>query len=445
MTTAIMNFSMRHKRITSILLIMCVVACNIYGLQQDAHAFVLVDDMIFLGAVAITLLVAAGCIFATQQSAHDAAEQFVAECEASADQTYEDMQAAIAGGKIIYNAAADSYQYVVGVGHDWWAAARARIQANYVPGVNYVTSTGTVTANTTTNHGEIDISAPISATYYTNANHTTSAHCNTTGTIAGGNLYLDIYNASNTRTTHLNLSSYNVNSIKYDYEYDYTQLKFYCGTSLIYCVGMYGSSLTGTGEVNTPTGVTGDECLLNPNYDWANDVTGQREFGIPLDKTQTGTGDVVVNGNEDLAVSDVYPGLVDKTKEDVMAQDLTGVQVRDETLTYNPAESVTDYVTAEQAITSAETTTSLKGLFFSKFPFCIPWDLMAAFKLIAAPAEAPHFEVDFLAPLNINWQGETSVAFDMADYPMIGQVCRWCFTVEFCIMLALATRKLIKW
>lgn len=82
----------------------------------------------------------------------------------------------------------------------------------------------------------------------------------------------------------------------------------------------------------------------------------------------------------------------------------------------------------------------------SRFPFSIPWDFMRAVQLLAAPAKAPYFEVDFLKPIEHRvgqWQGSTTVVLDFEQYAIIGQVSRWTSTIGFCLMLASATKRLI--
>lgn len=82
----------------------------------------------------------------------------------------------------------------------------------------------------------------------------------------------------------------------------------------------------------------------------------------------------------------------------------------------------------------------------SRFPFSIPWDIFRAVQLLAAPAKAPYFEVDFLEPLEHRvgkWRGDTTLVLDFSEYAIIGQVCRWTSTIGFCLMLAGATKRLI--
>lgn len=82
----------------------------------------------------------------------------------------------------------------------------------------------------------------------------------------------------------------------------------------------------------------------------------------------------------------------------------------------------------------------------SRFPFSIPWDVAKGIKLVAAPAKAPYWELDFLAPIAGRvggWKGSTKVVIDMGEYPIIGQACRWASTIGFCLLLAAGTKKLI--
>ena len=89
---------------------------------------------------------------------------------------------------------------------------------------------------------------------------------------------------------------------------------------------------------------------------------------------------------------------------------------------------------------------ALGAALVTRFPFSIPWDVVKGIKLVAAPAEAPRWEVDFLAPISGRvggWKGSTKVVIDMGQYEIIGQVCRWTSMIGFCLILASGTKKLI--
>ena len=82
----------------------------------------------------------------------------------------------------------------------------------------------------------------------------------------------------------------------------------------------------------------------------------------------------------------------------------------------------------------------------SRFPFSIPWDVSRGISLLAAPAEAPYWEVDFLAPISYRvggWEGSTTVVLDFSEFEIIGRLCRWTSTIGFCLMLAAGTKRLI--
>ena len=89
---------------------------------------------------------------------------------------------------------------------------------------------------------------------------------------------------------------------------------------------------------------------------------------------------------------------------------------------------------------------ALGAALVTRFPFSIPWDVVKGIKLVAAPAEAPRWEVDFLEPIAGRvggWKGSTKVVIDMGEYPIIGQVCRWTSMIGFCLILVSGTKKLI--
>lgn len=82
----------------------------------------------------------------------------------------------------------------------------------------------------------------------------------------------------------------------------------------------------------------------------------------------------------------------------------------------------------------------------TRFPFSIPWDFVAAVKLLAAPAVTPKWTVDILKPVQARYgifNGDTSITIDLGEYPLIGQVSRWISTLFFGVGLMMATKKLV--
>lgn len=151
----------------------------------------------------------------------------------------------------------------------------------------------------------------------------------------------------------------------------------------------------------------------------------EAEQGIALD----------VGAAETMDLDLVLQGVLD----DVIAGDLTSTMTAaGEEVVDPPAEEIPDVdnlglPALGQALTS-------------RFPFSIPWDFFRAVQLLAAPAKAPYFEVDFMEPLADDvggWQGDTTVILDFSEYAIIGQISRWTSTIGFCLMLAGATKRLI--
>lgn len=149
------------------------------------------------------------------------------------------------------------------------------------------------------------------------------------------------------------------------------------------------------------------------------------EQGIALDVGAAATMDL------DL----VLQGVLD----DVLAGELTStMEAAGEAVVNPPAEEITDVDGLGLPALGAALT--------SRFPFSIPWDFFRAVSLLAAPAKAPYFEVDFMEPLADDvggWNGSTTVILDFSEYAIIGQISRWTSTIGFCLMLAGATKRLI--
>lgn len=131
------------------------------------------------------------------------------------------------------------------------------------------------------------------------------------------------------------------------------------------------------------------------------------------------------------------------TKEDTVVDASTGEAVREETGEGTDTKTDVGDIALEDIQAQEQ---ALGAVFTSKFPFSIPWDVFKAVQLLAAPAEAPYWEVDFLAPMEHrvgSWKGDTTVIIDMGEYPVIGQVCRWASTFMFVWALMLGTKRLI--
>jgi hypothetical protein len=82
-----------------------------------------------------------------------------------------------------------------------------------------------------------------------------------------------------------------------------------------------------------------------------------------------------------------------------------------------------------------------------KFPFCIPWDLINAIKMIQAPAEEPVFTIVIPKALILSKQDKVIQIRPMSqfgDFSIVLAVSRWFQCISFTVFLALKTRDLIR-
>ena len=77
----------------------------------------------------------------------------------------------------------------------------------------------------------------------------------------------------------------------------------------------------------------------------------------------------------------------------------------------------------------------------SIFPFCIPFDIYNFLSVLVAEREAPHFEF----VLDFGALGVQEMEVDLSSWETAAQILRTLELMAFCIGLALATSKLIKW
>lgn len=76
-----------------------------------------------------------------------------------------------------------------------------------------------------------------------------------------------------------------------------------------------------------------------------------------------------------------------------------------------------------------------------RFPFCIPFDLIEAFKCFEAEPESPRWVIPFkVKSLNI----DEEIVIDLKMFDPLAELCRYLMLLFFIVVLILGTRKLIK-
>lgn len=446
-----MEYIQRHRRAVAIVLMFCLVLVNVYSFQGRAHAFVISGTVALGVALCAFILVAAGLVLANSDAADTAATAFYE------DET-EMIDSLLADGKVIYRPheeEAEQFKFVAGIGEAAWQTVVDWVHANYVSGAN---TSGSEWSNqvlidktyTTSDPGYVSPSSFMSyvPSFYQNMlsdPHWDEYHFVVCGLHydAGSDEYYHYIARTKQTSCVVSGDQLTVPGIWYVYYYhgpagNLTQ--YWAGGADDSMIDLSDYEMECFYNVGTVSAIDSG-IYANPDR-YASPLTGAHDVSVPLEATtlnpdlELDSGIGLKAGTPGAAVGLEEPAVLDLP--------LTGVEELPSTVVDNPADAVEDVTTADDAMAADETETSLRGLLLTKFPFCIPWDIANAFKLLVAPPEAPYFEVDFLEPLDIEWQGSTTIVFDMAEYPMIGQVSRWVFTVEFCIVLAVGTRKIIR-
>lgn len=182
--------------------------------------------------------------------------------------------------------------------------------------------------------------------------------------------------------------------------------------------------------------------------DWIN-ANAATVKGSAIDAAQPGAIDIPVDDTGDRATIITIPGLDTEIASinDLLQQILDKLAANEMAATGSVAQQPTpEQPDEEKPDLNGLGLPALGAALVTRFPFSIPWDVVKGIKLVAAPAEAPRWEVDFLAPISGRvggWKGSTKVVIDMGVYPIIGQVCRWTSMIGFCLILASGTKKLI--
>lgn len=78
----------------------------------------------------------------------------------------------------------------------------------------------------------------------------------------------------------------------------------------------------------------------------------------------------------------------------------------------------------------------------TKFPFCIPWDTMLIFGLLADEPETPYFEFPFVFE---NFGINETIVIDLEQFSTLSKISRFLLTLTFLMMLTSLTRKISEW
>jgi len=428
--------SKNRKKAAAFLLILFVLCCLI-SYKQEAEAIAPVIAAVAVAGVALCAytLVVGGLTFAQTGDLQTAANSMY-------NQFQDKINTAITSGRLVYSLATGGYKWVANVAETDWLIIKEWIFGKYNVGANY---------------DSVDMNL-INGQWY-NFHTSTKLVCQATNDgvykiydyLSDGHILRDTYRISTGLPVSIGTNIYNFDKTKEwyirtvstgGYEFRlYNGLTYYSGTAMSWGNGTnWYYSFDAPDILNGAIGIQG--IIDNPAYDWDNTQTGMKDISIPLENDQVGLPQITAQVGSDTIGLSVPTGILEDIKTltptDVKTQDLTGVNVSDTSISVTQ-EGVTDFP-ADYTNTD-ETTKDLKALIMTKFPFCLPWDLVNAIKLIAAEPEAPAFRIDLLEP--IGHAGLAVIDFDMQDYQLVGQVIRWVSLVEFSFMLILATRKLI--
>ena len=427
----------KNKRKAALFLCALFIIFNIVSYKEQAAAIapVIAAGAVVGAAAAATLLVLGGIYFAQTGDLQNAAEKAYSTLKTPID-------AFLADAKVVLNPTTSLYKLVAPVTDDAWSAIKSYISDNFNVGAQ--SSTNTVTS--------LDMDESVSVAASTGL--TTPVFTLTFSPYQTINFYFDgqtvvveqISSSGYPASTAYSATSLTLSRVLQQGYMDSYYVQVGTAIATYYDVSNYTLSYPQTTDNPDVVGM-GD--ITDSGRDWVNSSTGERELGVDMvGQTDLADADVTYydatgdQGGVSVA-EDAYDGLTEETASDVAGTDLTGVQV-DNPTDVKTDDKTDDYNDADQAATDAASE-SIPAIIFSKFPFCIPWDFYHAMQLLAAPAVAPEWKVDLFAPLKsvIAFQGSTEIDINMADYPTVGAVIRWCETVGFSIMLIFATRKLI--
>lgn len=194
-------------------------------------------------------------------------------------------------------------------------------------------------------------------------------------------------------------------------------------------------------ESQVPAKIT---TTITPRGDLATPVAKDVVISVPSDVPVTDVGNWSVPDIGSLTGEDLLVG----TEEKVPPVAGTGVTAAEIEKAITDALPITGAIAGDQVVQDAlAEPESLGAVFISKFPFSIPWDVVKAISLLAAPPVTPYWEIDFFSAMEgfngFHARGDTTIVVDFERFEFLGQLCRWTSTLFFVYALALGTKRLI--
>lgn len=193
--------------------------------------------------------------------------------------------------------------------------------------------------------------------------------------------------------------------------------------------------------------------VLNPSLDSAYDIVYNPTVDDFLDiatptntitREKDGTRTVAGDRTIDVARPIAYP--IDLTKGIVIGKDIPIDDVLDRTKTDEKTDGKDDNKKDENKppitpdLPSGAVGDNLEADLKSIFPFCIPFDLIACIKGLAADPDAPVWNIKIPMPTNYTW----TITIDMSDYDSVVRIFRIGEDLLFIVGLIVITRNLVR-
>ena len=419
------------KRVISLMLAIAIVFSVVSLPRAKAIAPALAAApaaLSLLGDIAITC----GVVF----TAHETVEPILDQIYGTMSLEQQEMlETASRNGKYIVDAIDGAYKYVVTVPDQLWDAIKSGIDSLYSPGVVPVNvgtqTTFPVTGVFTT--GWVPVGNVLPVEFKMTAG-------NPSFWLRMENGALNLYNGyglirSQTQpVTQVKISlGYIANKWEIKERWTDGTEKTVTTINSGSVVGVTGGSVSHIGDVVAQSGV-----VDNPTWDYENYHTKKKDIPLPL---RQGLLPEALTDAPPISWDEAKAKLLGKTVEDIAAERVDGVPITG-TQVITGTEAEIDAPAIPEA--GSESNTSLRALMFSKFPFCLPWDIKNAFALLLATPEPPEWEID-LVPGNLKgyMKGETKWEINMEGFEIVGQISRWTATISFCLALMVVTRRII--
>ncbi len=217
----------------------------------------------------------------------------------------------------------------------------------------------------------------------------------------------------------------------------------YCEDGTVNCIAKTGETFLSALSVNTE--------VQNSALASVPDTITLPDSAVAAEKQADAISDAVADtaalgsalDSAGLEIGWIADEVIDTPASEVTSADMQALMDKVAALPTQIVDAFVDRIQSKSDNNDSPEQASLPSIIMSKFPFCIPFDLIYLLEIMCAESEAPRFEI----PIKIDYADfhyDNPFVVDFADFQLLVDILRGMLDLYFCACLISITRDLIR-